>query len=439
VSKLTRDQLAAFEFCESILLNHPTHREGALGGYAGTGKTFLVRALVKSLAQRGKRVLVCAPTHKALAQLASEIPAGVTLSTLSAALGQRVVDDDNGETSSVGFSPSTLPTFDVVIIDECSMVCEKDFHKTNATKGAARLLWVGDPAQLPPVGEKTSPVWQYVSAQVVLKKIVRQAEGCDIIRTSLRIREAIDKKERLTLKELLSARILGAESNVSFFKGGATTVADLVVSATEEGLDTMAVSWTNVAVNSIASIVRARMKGPDGDRYQRGDSFFLGRHYRNDKVTVQNNATGRVLDCSEVFLDEGSGLRAHWVRVAMQAAGEPVELTLKVPADPDKFEALRAGLANKQRELATRWKEKGDFSAHQGLGLVKKKSLLLRNTFADLRDRFSITAHKAQGSTVDVCIVNWKDCNKNKNTQEFLRLLYVAVTRPSKYLVIVGG
>jgi len=54
-----------------------------------------------------------------------------------------------------------------------------------------------------------------------------------------------------------------------------------------------------------------------------------------------------------------------------------------------------------------------------------------------VRYTYSSTAHKSQGSTLDAAVIDWPDLNKVTDTATFCRMLYVAITRPSEYLLII--
>lgn len=116
-------------------------------GGAGTGKTTLVRELLE--AEQGRRVALAAPTGKAAARLRQALgPAGETWAcqTLHRLLEAR----GSGDFGRDGVRPLVL---DTLVVDEVSMVDGRLMEALlRALPAQARLLLVGDPGQLPPVG-----------------------------------------------------------------------------------------------------------------------------------------------------------------------------------------------------------------------------------------------------------------------------------------------
>lgn len=119
-------------------------------GPAGTGKTSLLKTLVDrpEVAQDG--VLLLAPTGKARVQLQTKV--GLEAHTLASFLIRKGgFDPDTGQYAQV--DPSQRSAAGLVVIDEASMLTEEMLASTlSALKGVKRLVLVGDPRQLPPLG-----------------------------------------------------------------------------------------------------------------------------------------------------------------------------------------------------------------------------------------------------------------------------------------------
>ena len=144
-----------------------------LTGYAGTGKTWLVSALVRLCREKRLTVAVCAPTHKAVSVIRQKLEeAGIEpdfLGTLHALLGVRLKDGPNGVyLQYLARNPDRryFESYDVVFIDEASMVNAEHlgFMRDAVRKGGTRVVGIGDPGQLLPVvredleGEATAPL-----------------------------------------------------------------------------------------------------------------------------------------------------------------------------------------------------------------------------------------------------------------------------------------
>ena len=128
-------------------------RLSVLIGAAGTGKTTLLKMLceLKDVAAGG--VLLLAPTGKARVQL--ETRTGMTGGLTIAQFLMRYGDRYDTETSRyiVTRSPDRCREYKTVIVDECSMLTEEQLAALlDALSGVDRMVLVGDPRQLPPIG-----------------------------------------------------------------------------------------------------------------------------------------------------------------------------------------------------------------------------------------------------------------------------------------------
>lgn len=183
-----------------------------LAGYAGTGKTTLVSEFINGLDQRP---LCCAPTGKAASVLAKRLT-NATVSTvhklrykpisqnqnkLDELVAALIAHPDNLELQKAvaeekqkladkgvafslnedhGISPGAL-----VIVDESSMVTSKMY--TDLQETGARLLYVGDPGQLPPV--KDPGFFDVNPPDIMLTEVLRQALESPITRLSTLVRK----------------------------------------------------------------------------------------------------------------------------------------------------------------------------------------------------------------------------------------------------------
>lgn len=151
------------------ILHALTAPVSVLAGLPGTGKTTGLRAAVRILQDAGVPFLLCAPTGIAAKNLSART--GAVASTIHRAFSAKGIIDNSrernyvgvtGDSRSVGvgssdgdwgYSPDNPHPADVVIIDEASMVDQHLlFRLLHCTKRTARLVFVGDYAQLPSVG-----------------------------------------------------------------------------------------------------------------------------------------------------------------------------------------------------------------------------------------------------------------------------------------------
>ena len=166
-----------------------------LSGHAGTGKTFLSMRFLAQAEAAGLCWTVVAPTHKAVSVLRANLAASQLTPTWFPSTIHRLLRLNlkrRGDRELCEASEQTagaLEHLDLVLIDEASMLestvlelllrCAHGFR--------TRLVFVGDPAQLPPVGETASPVFQLARVRkAALGQVVRHQGPVLRLATGLR-------------------------------------------------------------------------------------------------------------------------------------------------------------------------------------------------------------------------------------------------------------
>ena len=187
-----------------------------LSGYAGTGKT----SLMEMIAQKGRKqyrpVVFCATTNKAAAVLNERVSkAGFKASTLNKVFGISVEVDSNSNTYNARNLVNVLKDADItpgttVIIDEASMINEENYGILNniAKRNSLKIIYVGDEAQLAPVGEDK------------ISKVFRNGDG-----KVIRLTQVERTDDNAILKEATDLRNGNPLSGISSFNGKGEGVA----------------------------------------------------------------------------------------------------------------------------------------------------------------------------------------------------------------------
>lgn len=201
----TKEQYLVLGKWEEFLLNRNSNTLFLLKGYAGTGKTSLVAALVKTLLQLKQSVVLLAPTGRAAKVFSSYAEAPAYTIHKRIYRQKSIIDMDN-------FQPNiNLHKHTLFIVDEASMIPNEGLSGSMFGTGrllddlmqyvysceGCRLILVGDTAQLPPVGEEESPALsRYVLEgydqdvmEVRLTEVVRQEQESGILWNATRLRQ----------------------------------------------------------------------------------------------------------------------------------------------------------------------------------------------------------------------------------------------------------
>ena len=195
IIKLTSKQKIIYnqlmEFTKNKNLN-----EILLVGYAGTGKTTLMAEFINDLVKNNiyKRIVVAAPTHKAVNIAKSklfpdseqdfmELNKSINIMTIHRLLGYQSYVGLNGEkVFAKGNVDPNWSIYDLVVIDECSMLSNqiiedvKELIKKEINLGV-KIIYVGDPAQLPPVNQSESKIFNSNIKKLELDEIIRTSNN----------------------------------------------------------------------------------------------------------------------------------------------------------------------------------------------------------------------------------------------------------------------
>lgn len=180
----TDDQLKAYTSLIEFI-NNPydaNDYKRALVGAAGTGKTYLVKSLIKNCGLSYSTIGLAAPTHKACRVLneSIQIP-NVKVNTLQSDLGLRLnFDVEKFDIDNPPFDPKgkiKIGNYQLYIVDESSMINRGllMFLEKTCKSNKCKLIYIGDDSQLSPVNEKYSAAFKGIKTNK-LTQIVRQGD-----------------------------------------------------------------------------------------------------------------------------------------------------------------------------------------------------------------------------------------------------------------------
>lgn len=397
-----------------------------LQGFAGTGKTYLVSYLLTVLHDLTYNVAVAAPTNKAVSVLndkVSEFTNGALLraefASIHSFVGLRMTEGEDGEYRVVSSGYGRLNNFHFAIVDECSMVDRFALlREIQAQRGYCRIIFVGDPAQLPPVGEAREALVFGLPHTYQLTEITRQAAGNPLILASMKIREKIAAGERVEASDLANwlpdAMIKGTKNMVA-----------RAVELQRSGKDARILAYRNKTVVSYNELIHYELY-PDAK-----DLFSAG-----ERVVIQNSSpsldlgtgTTRELRTSEELTVVSIRSERHekysdtsaWAVVLRDDLGN--ELLVYVPKAMSHF----GSKASKLFAEASEYKR----TNHPDYKDQLAKAWAFKKAFCDIRHTYASTVHKSQGSTYDIALIDLGDIQGMQSVFEMNRSLYVAMTRP---------
>jgi exodeoxyribonuclease-5 len=301
----------------------------------------------------------------------------------------------------------------------------------------AGVLFVGDPAQLPPINCRgtLSPVFDRVQNKAVLTEVVRQARENPIIALSMAIREAIERNEAMSPEMIMQALPVPetdkpVEAGVCF--GGFDTITSIVADEIKEGVDCRAIAYTNQRVLAYNNVIHDMLHGQTATPYVPGERIIVHSAYDGKKAGGHRPVTLYTSEELQVKAIEQDNHPKYPDRECYRLEllnDEGITVDAYIPLNAAEFENQLSAMWNEWRQM----KAEGDYNA----GGLSRKIWALKNAFASIRHAYALTAHKSQGSTFETAVIDYPDLCRMKSTFEFNRALYVACTRASKHLAVV--
>lgn len=467
----TNDQLNAYngliEFINSPYEEKDYKR--ALVGAAGTGKTYLVKALIKNCRYSYSTIGLSAPTHKACRVLHESI--GITNikpNTLQSDLGLRLnFDVDKFDYNNPPFDPKgrvKIGDYKLYIVDEASMINKQlcMFLEKTCKNNDCKIIYIGDSSQLAPVNEKYSSAFKCVRV-FTLKQVVRQGEDNPISYLLDLLRFDIKHKSFTFLEYITKNRINFNEDNTKGYKVCTAQEFDNIVynnfndEALTNNIDfAKIIGYTNNNVSNWNKFVRnAIIKDADKSVITKNDLII-------SYITIVNQFNECIIKNSEEYILKDV---VNYVHPKYQLKGFMIRFTaihggynttpLFVVDHKDignmmlyvkiSNELITTAKTANTRLRSQKWKEYYDF---------KENCLLLTNIISsdgkilfsrDLDYGFALTAHKSQGSTFDTTFVDVNDIVFDKygqpytDAEEINRRLYVACSRAKNKLYLKYG
>lgn len=214
--KLNNEQVNACNKIDAFLKSK--NKFFTLTGPAGTGKTTVISQIFKDFKYNSKKIVLSATTNKAVSvidqmfsnKLGDDYD-NIDFHTIHKICNiKRKIDHDGIETFNFDEKPNynkkakSIYNYDIIVIDEASMInLDMLKHLKNIkNKIRGKIIFVGDEYQLPPVNETKSLAFdfEYFDDSFLLNKIERF--DSNILKFSIRIRDSLDEKKPISIKNL---------------------------------------------------------------------------------------------------------------------------------------------------------------------------------------------------------------------------------------------
>jgi len=425
-----------------------------LKGYAGTGKTSIVGAMVKTLPEFNITSVLLAPTGRAAKVLSNY--SGQPAFTIHKMIYQLRSGGDGYTKFSIKQNKFQNTIF---FIDEASMIGNgrglasaswgeqksllDDLLEYVYSGINCKLILIGDTAQLPPVGMEISPAldedFLYRSFTLNLEfneltEVVRQEKESEILKLATDLRyKILNKNFSLPLfsdiknvdVKITTGYELEDELNDAYSKYGDESV--------------MVVCRSNKRANAFNLQIRARIKWLE-DELATGDLLMVVKNnyfWLDDSSKAGFIANGDIVEVLKIKGEEDKyGFR--FINIIVRMLDYPNEPDLELKILPESMLTDAPSISSERfMELYQAVSDEYSYEPNR-----KKRNELIRlNPYyqaLQVKFAYAVTCHKSQGGQWDAVFIDQGYLTEEMINVEYLRWLYTAVTRAKKELYLVN-
>ena len=422
-----------------------------LRGYAGTGKTSLVGALVKTLCQLEQKCVLLAPTGRAAKVFSyyADQPAYT--------IHKKIYRQKSFSNETDNFSVNdNLHQHTLFIVDEASMIANEGLSGAMFGTGrllddliqyvyagvGCRLMLIGDTAQLPPVGEEESPAlspdilkgYGLVVYESCLTEVVRQMHDSGILWNATELRRYIAEEDYFTLPPI---RVEG--------------FPDVKVVNGNELIETIGECYDKVGMDETIVVCRSNKRANIYNKGIRNTILYREEELESgDWLMVAKNNYFWAEQCKEMdFIANGDIAEVRRVRREREMYGfRFADVTLRFP-DYDEMEldvtVLLDTLHTDSPALPKEMNDKFFYSVLEDYVDITTKRERMKKMKADpyynalqVKYAYAVTCHKAQGGQWKRVFLDQGYMTEDMLSPDYFRWLYTAFTRATETLYLVN-
>ena len=415
-----------------------------LNGYAGTGKTSIVGALVKAMKDAKLKSIILAPTGRAakVASSYSNFPAST--------IHKRIYRGNSLDPANTAFFLAENKDNDTIfLIDEASLIADDTSNANRsllfqlirhvyAAPGSAMIL-IGDTAQLPPVGQTES---------MAMKNERLKQMGLNPIKYSLSEPARQAKESGLLYNATVIRQFIFSRYPAEKFRLFAKSFPDIQVIDNREFIDILSSSWAKVGIEETLIVTRSNRRANDINNAIRGQVRYAESPLeQGDRIVVaKNDYYWSKINKLDNFIANGDIAEVIWVGKTEKRYGRwfvNVELEFPEQKEPLGAKIMLRSLATEGPSIPRDEMERFYnivLSEYEGELSHKIKGAMEDPYYNALQVKYAycLTCHKAQGGQWNHVYVDMGGIMAEALGNEFFRWLYTAVTRAKEKLFLIN-
>lgn len=447
----TEDQVILMERMERFLFQTKDKPGFIIRGYAGTGKTTAIAAMVKTLPFFSMQTILLAPTGRA-AKVMLSFSQKMTLT-----IHKQIYMTKRGKDGQIVVQlAKNLFKNTCFIVDESSMIGNGETLKTGYggrdllsdlinyvySGQDCRLVFVGDTAQLPPVGLHLSPALdpKYLKVEhqlqlkgVELSQVMRQVEGSGILFNATELRAQV-----LRENPLIKFHLHGFNDILRIDGYDLEEELDLCYSKYGES-ETVVICRSNKRANNFNQQIRVRIKFLE-EKIATGDYIMVVKNnyfWLDEESPIGFIANGDIAEIMSLgSIEQKYGFLYIDARLRLVDYSEPYEIEAKLLLDTLMSDS--ASLSNNESRMLF----ENVMSDYANISNKKERYQKLKENpyynALQVKFAYAITCHKSQGGEWKAVFVDQGYLTKEMVNQEYIRWLYTAITRAKEQLYLVN-
>jgi len=446
----TGEQYEVLEKWSDFLFDRSNHSLFLLKGYAGTGKSSLVGAIVKTLNELKQKSVLLAPTGRAAKVFSAY--SGQTAYTIH----KKIYRQKEFSNDPTGFVlADNLHKHTLFIVDEASMISNDGLDSSFFGSGrllndlihyvysgeGCRLVLLGDSAQLPPVSQPESPALELSVLQgygleifsMNLTEVVRQAKTSGILTNATLLRKRMETNQTNDYPKLIAQT--GSDVQVINGEDLHEAIQDAYY---RDGLEeTIVITFSNKRANGFNNAIRNRILFRE-EELTTGDLLMVVKnnyHWAKEEESMDFIANGDLLEILRVRrTQELYGFR--FCDVTARFPDYDTEIDLKILLD-----TLHTDSPALPKELSDKLFYAILEDYEDIPGKREKMKQMKVNPFynvVQVKYAYAVTCHKAQGGQWKNVFLDLSYVPQDRLGIDFYRWLYTAFTRATERIFLIN-
>jgi exodeoxyribonuclease-5 len=445
----TKDQEELINVLADFVIDKEKKKVVIVKGYAGTGKTTTISALVRAFRKLNIPSILLAPTGRAAKVLTSY--SGKIAYTIHKKIYRQKSSKD-------GFGQfvleNNLHTNTFFIVDEASMISNQagenllfgsgklldDLINYIYSKSGCKLILIGDTAQLPPVGISISPaldpqklkIFGIDSEIIELTQVIRQSENSGILLNATKIRNNITKTA-ITCPKL---KISGFNDIINI--SGSDLIEEISSAYNRHGInETVIICRSNKRANKYNQGIRNQIFNYEREIVP-GELLMVvkNNYYWADKEDkIDFIANGDIIEILKIKkYKELYGFR--FADVSIRLVDYNIDLDAKIMLDTLTIDSPALGTEDNKKFFNTILEDYEDIKP-KGTQYDKVRNNEYYNAL-QVKYAYAVTCHKAQGGQWKTVFVDQGYVTEDMINIDYLRWLYTAFTRATERLYLIN-